>query len=662
MMTEHTDMIPGIGKRLLPVPLHRLLGALLLLAVLCGLPRTAAADTAYGVMCYHDVVEETAGSVPEVMEFQGELHRQYYPQTISVHKLTAHFNWLRDNGYTPVSWQQIADARAGRGRLPAKPVLLTFDDGYISFYTKVYPLLQAYRYPAVLAVVTSWMETPQSGSIAYGSRRLPRSAFVTWEQIREMQAGGLVEVASHTHDLHRSNIGNPLGSLFAAALPGKYEHGRYETAAEYGLRIRRDLQRSMEIIERHTGRRPRLLVWPYGQFNETAVDIARQVGLEHDFTLFDHRLNRLSEQHVGRILIDHETDLRVINAYLNGRMFEPQTQRAVHVDLDYVYDANPAQQSRNLDQLVERISRMGVSSVYLQAFADDDGNGVAEALYFPNRHLPVKADLFSRAAWQLATRAEVKVYAWMPMMAFDLGSGYDYVTDSRSGRPAPAHYLRLSPYSAKNRRTVAEIYEDLAFHSRFNGILFHDDGFLTDFEGHIASGARDDARYWQEAQQKTDDLIRYTDELKQAVLRYSFKGRHELKTARNLYAGVVMNPQAQQWFAQSLPRFARHYDYTAIMAMPYLENRGQTDPARAAEWLRQLAGRVKQQGVPLNRVVFELQTTDWQSKRPVPDQELVHWMRLLKQEGIQNLAYYPDDFPNNRPAMSTVKPVFSIQR
>lgn len=77
------------------------------------------------------------------------------------------------------------------------------------------------------------METPPQGKIAYGEQQLPRSAFVTWEQVREMQASGLLEVASHTHDLHRSNISNPLGSLLAAALPSKYANGRYETHTEY---------------------------------------------------------------------------------------------------------------------------------------------------------------------------------------------------------------------------------------------------------------------------------------------------------------------------------------------------------------------------------------------------------------------------------------------
>ncbi len=51
----------------------------------------------------------------------------------------------------------------------------------------------------------------------------------------------------------------------------------------------------------------------------------------------------------------------------------------------------PRQIERNFDKLVERIANYGATTVYLQAYADDDGNGVAEAVYFPNRHIKMKA-------------------------------------------------------------------------------------------------------------------------------------------------------------------------------------------------------------------------------------------------------------------------------
>ncbi|MBV5348279.1 poly-beta-1,6-N-acetyl-D-glucosamine N-deacetylase PgaB, partial [bacterium] len=76
---------------------------------------------------------------------------------------------------------------------------------------------------------------------------------------------------------------------------------------------------------------------------------------------------------------------------------------------------------KNLGDLLERIKNLGVNTVYLQAFADPDANGAADYVYFPNRNIPMRADLFNRVAWQISTRTQVKrIYAWMPMMAWQL--------------------------------------------------------------------------------------------------------------------------------------------------------------------------------------------------------------------------------------------------
>ncbi|EGZ44634.1 poly-beta-1,6-N-acetyl-D-glucosamine N-deacetylase PgaB [Neisseria wadsworthii] len=624
------------------------------LTLLLSMSTAYAANIQYGVMCYHDVVDESAP--PEAYgrdEFDDEFRRQYYPQTITVNKLINHFNWLRNNGYTPVSWQQIKDARSGRGKLPAKPVLLTFDDGYISFYKTIFPVLKAYNYPAMYALVTSWMETPANGHIAYGKKKLPRKAFITWEQVREMQQSGLIEIASHTHDLHRSNFGNPFGSEFAAALPGKYENGRYETPEEYRKRIADDLRRSADIIEKRTGKRPNALVWPYGQYNQKATEIARQEGFDSDFTLFDLELNKEGAGHVGRILVDHETGYGVIKSYLEGKMFESKIKRAVYVNLDDLYSPNAEQFNRNFDKLVSRIAQLGVSVVYLQAFSDEDGNGIAEKVYFPNRHLKMKADLFSRVAWQLMTRSGVKVYAWMPMTAFNFGSGYDYVSNSGA--------RRLSFTNEKNRRAAAEVYEDLAFSSRFNGLLFQNDAVFTDFKGNLPSGAFGNSQYWQQAAANIDGLVHYSDQLKAGAMKYSFNGAVELKSAHNLYAGQAIDKEAQKWFTQSLSKYIKHYDYTAIALMPYEKGRN-TNTQDAAKWVKSTTQDIKNTGIPLDKTIIELPAQNRQTNQPVPAAELVQWMNDLKERGIKNIAYGPDDFVNDRPAINIVRPAFSIKR
>jgi hypothetical protein len=133
-------------------------------------------------------------------------------------------------------------------------VLLSFDDGYRSFYTRVYPLLLAYDYPAVLALVTSWMEVPAGGEVDYGGRPLKREAFVTWDEVRTMQASGLVEIASHSHDLHRTVLSTPQGNSAPSARTWAFDPatGRREDDAAHRARIRADLDLSRARIAAET--------------------------------------------------------------------------------------------------------------------------------------------------------------------------------------------------------------------------------------------------------------------------------------------------------------------------------------------------------------------------------------------------------------------------
>ncbi|VEI47451.1 biofilm PGA synthesis lipoprotein PgaB [Actinobacillus equuli] len=95
--------------------------------------------------------------------------RLYVSQTITAQQLISHFNWFKAQGYNVVSWQQVMDAEQGKTTLPPKAVLISFDDGYETMYSVIYPLLKAYNYPAVFAPVSSWIDTPMGGKIQYGN-------------------------------------------------------------------------------------------------------------------------------------------------------------------------------------------------------------------------------------------------------------------------------------------------------------------------------------------------------------------------------------------------------------------------------------------------------------------------------------------------------------
>ena len=610
----------------------------------------AFAQDRYGVLAYHSVVDESAA----------ENQKQYFPQTISAQMLIKHFNWLKENGYNVISWQQVIDAENGKGTLPDNAVLLSFDDGYETMYNVVFPLLKAYNYPAVFAPVTGWLDTPADQKIAYADKMLDRSVFATWSQVKEMEQSGLVEVASHTHNLHNGINANPSGGQLPAVIAPEYKNGKYETEDAYKNRLKSDFTRSVQTLVNHIGKKPRVMVWPYGQFNDVAVQLARQAGMPHYFSLGEKIINKVGDKHIGRLLLNAETDLNTVKNYLDGIDESKQIQRVLHVDLDYVYDADKAQQAKNLDKLIDRIYRYGVTTVYLQAFSDPDGDGVADALYFPNKYLPVRDDIFGRIAWQLQTRAGVKVYAWMPVLAFDLRKSVkeaEYVIDSRTGKPSTKAYLRLSPYNKQNVEIIKSIYNDLSFYAKFNGILFHDDAFLTDFEG--VEGNHAEGMVSPQAKQKTQDLIQLTHQLTDALKPYFLRGSYSLKTARNLYASVITNPNAEEWLAQNLKTLTDNYDTTAIMAMPYMENEQPISQEEAYQWFSSLIENVKAQA-PLDKVLFEFQAVNWRTQKPIPESELIDWMKLLQKNHIYSYGYYPDNFLTNQPDMSKMKPYFSV--
>lgn len=624
------------------------------------LPAAGQAANSYRVLCYHDVQEDVR-IIPD-------------PFAVDTAQLVSQFAWLKENGFHVLSLDDVIAAREGKRALPDKAVLLSFDDGYRSVYTRVFPLLKLFGYPAVVALSGHWLDAPAGKPVEYDGNEVPRNQFLSWEQISEMAASGLVEIASHSYDLHRGIPANPQGNLTAAVVTYRFEAGSgYEEERTHAARIRADLARNSALIKAKTGHAPRVMVWPYGRDSGQAIEIARELGMPFAMNL-DGGINEVAGD-MSRIRRDAIINNPALNDFiaLVDKAPLPVPQRVVHVDLDYIYDADPSQQRANIDHLLDRIRALRVSTVYLQAFSDPDGNGQADSVYFPNRHLPMRADLFSHVSWQLTTRALVKVYAWMPVMAFELPSknAIAEFTVQSSDPAAPAsgnRYRRLTPFSAEVRDTVGEIYEDLARHARFDGLLFHDDATLDDFED-ASPAARQTYAEWglpasidairadpllleRWTQRKTATLIAYTGELAQRVRRY----QGSIKTARNLYARPVMEPQSQTRFAQSLPDFLSAYDYTALMAMPLLEGEAKPDA-----WLERLVRKVAAQPGGLAKTVFELQSVDWNTRKPVPVATLAAQLQRLQQLGAVNIGYYPNDFVADRPALEAIKPALSLQ-
>lgn len=595
-------------------------------------------------------------------------------------QLLSHLAWLRDNGYQAVSVDQILAAQNGGTDLPAKAVLLSFDDGYQDFYTRVLPLLRAFNWPAVLAPVGNWLETPADQKVQFGDIAAPRDMFLHRENLQRTARSPLVEIGAHTYNQHKGIQGNPQGHQLPAMANRMYlpEQQRYESVAEFEQRIRTDVAAITRVLKETTGKQPRVWVWPYGAVNGTAQRIIREAGYQLFLTLGEGLADVRNPDQVPRVLMSGRDDIRSVAQRITTFQ-EPRLMRVAHVDLDYVYDADPVQQDKNLDMLVQRMADLGINTVFLQAFSDLDGNGLVNAVYFPNRVLPMRADLFNRVAWQLTTRLHLKIYAWMPVLSLDLDSGHprvqrwDPVTNTTS--VDPQQYQRLSPFHAGNRQAIGQLYEDLAAHASFNGLLFHDDALLSDFEdagpdalrayaaaglpGDIASLRANPQQMQAWTRFKSRALVDFTHELTAKVR--AIRGGH-IQTARNIFAAPVLDPRAEEWFAQNPDDFLAAYDWTAPMAMPLMEGVSYTDAPR---WLDGVVDAMRKRPGALERTVFELQTKDWRATQaggqatPIDSVIIAQWMRRLQVRGARNFGYYPDDFAQDHPRIDTIRPQMS---
>lgn len=639
-------------------------------------PSDPADGKTFRVICLHDVRDNLLSTF--------STSSMVDPYAVDTGTLTAIFSWLQANNYHTITVKQIEASRRGGKPLPPRAVLLTFDDGYRSHYTKVLPLLERFNYPAVMGLVTAWIDAPPDVPIRISDKvQVPRDYFLSWDEVQKLGASRLVELACHTHNLHHGAVANPQGNELPATTSHLYlqDEKRYETDAEFEARVHNDLQTCIRQIRERTGIVARSMVWPYGAENQPVRRISTSLGMNIQFSLDagpntpDVPLDRLR-----RILLMYDVDIggfeRSMREPATNRGDVDSVERVVQVDLDQVYDPNPARQEENLGKLIERIYRMQPKSVYLQAFADPKGTGVAESLYFPNRHLPMRADLFSRAAWQLNTRANVQVYAWMPVLAFrpppDKHRGLDAVGAYEGAPPREkgSRVFRLSPFDPDARLMIEQIYEDLGKYASFGGLLFGDDAMLDDYEDASRHALRTYAQWGLPAdvgkiranpelmkrwtRQKTRHLTDFTRQLEQIVLAHQNAG--DVLTARNIFAMPVLKPESEAWYAQNYDDFLAAYDFVALMAMPYMEQ-----ASNAGRWLDDLVETVSARPQGLRRTVFELQSYDWHAGKAIPGSTLLAQMRRLRSQGAVNFGYYPDNFLNDQPHLDTMRDVMSLK-
>lgn len=104
------------------------------------------------------------------------------PYAVKTEDFRQQLAYLKEQGYEAISLRQYLQSRKGTFTLPAKAVILTFDDGYADNYTTMVPLVEEYGMKATIFMVTN---------------SIGKDGYLTWEQLHELKARG-VEIGSHT--------------------------------------------------------------------------------------------------------------------------------------------------------------------------------------------------------------------------------------------------------------------------------------------------------------------------------------------------------------------------------------------------------------------------------------------------------------------------------
>ena len=189
----------------------------------------------------------TAARVPVLMYHEiAETSETDSRLAVSPTRFAAQLGYLRSAGFTAITGAELSAAlAAGSRRLPARPVVLTFDDGYADFHRRAMPLLDAHGFSATLFVTTGWEQDADMRRAAPG-RMLNRT------QLAEAALAG-IEIAAHTR-----------------------RHPQLDQLPEQ--MVRDELCASKQWLENQLGLAVHGLAYPFGYSSALVREVARESG------------------------------------------------------------------------------------------------------------------------------------------------------------------------------------------------------------------------------------------------------------------------------------------------------------------------------------------------------------------------------------------------
>jgi len=277
--------------------------------------------------------------------------------TVSPDAFAAHMQLIQRH-YHAVSADQVIDAVRGRGTLPPRSVLITFDDGYRDFRSQAWPVLKALGLPVVLFVPTAYPDQPGEGfwwdrlhhAVMHTSRHdslETPAGRLSLRTVREREKASL-RLQQHAKAMRHAEALDWVAALcqeldVPSSPPAILGWGELRELASAGVTIgshtrthplltrvshveaRAEVAGALRDLERELGTAVPILAYPAGAFDDAVVQILQEEGYVLAFTTARGH-NELARAHplkLRRVYVGPRSSPAVLRVQLMGRLTGP---------------------------------------------------------------------------------------------------------------------------------------------------------------------------------------------------------------------------------------------------------------------------------------------------------------------------------------------------
>ncbi|MBE5745100.1 MAG: polysaccharide deacetylase family protein [Clostridiales bacterium] len=170
------------------------------------------------ILYYHEVVKKGEGAAYQKIEEE---------------KFEEQMRYLQENGYTTLFFSQLDKP------LPEKPIIISFDDGFLSVYEKAAPIMRKYGVKGNVYLPTAYIGNDEK--------------FMTWDMVKALQTNKDFEMQAHTHN-----------------------HVDIRTLSKEDMT--EEIQKSQEKFAAELGYLPNAICLPFGTYDRKSLRLLKRSG------------------------------------------------------------------------------------------------------------------------------------------------------------------------------------------------------------------------------------------------------------------------------------------------------------------------------------------------------------------------------------------------